>query len=1373
MSAIPNPLRTLFFLACLLAALAHGQATAPDLARKAHITGSSSRSEYPLSNLIDGDMTTQGSTGLGHVKDQWMRLDWDAPQTMSGVVMYSTGPWTQTIEAQVDEGGSWVTVGKAGSATKKAPLVTVFTFKPTTTKSLRFLFDGGAAFYEIEVYNDPAKIEQIVKEHVLPRIVVAGDLRGHLIGTVSEDAGATGVAGAEVVVTGSGRHGDWQSTATTDANGFFTADLPFGATGRIHVEARAERAGDRYGLNSRLIAELRSSKREQRHPDRSEAERRDLTGFDPSSALNPIARTGFPSDPSTSLGTTETAQNDGSSVGSELASESKVVAEADFDASDISTVLTPRPLSDRLSLDGVWEWAAIPPTEVQPGARASSRASAEASLSVRGLTALAIPPTPIPGESATDRNTPEPAGSASLTPAGVTEGSPGSQTPGKANTTHPTLEGSQSIGDLVWSKVRVPAHWEVEGLTADSGKALYRRTFTVPAAWTGKRVKLRADAVYSKCQVWINGTRVGGHDGGATPFELDITDAARPGTANEIVVQVDARSIASDLDNASYFAYYELAGIWQHIELFAVDPVHVSHLGVRTTFDKAYKNAELALEVDLVNEGKSGRTAHDISFRLTDPKGRGVAIHLEKRLQVGDWARVPCTCKATIERPEPWNAEAPRLYKLVGYVDGRKVLEQPIGFRQIEIKDRAVTLNGTPLKIRGISKLDCHPLMGRALTPEIDKLDAEMIKSANFNAVRATIFPPHPVALDAADEKGLYYENEGPTCWGNHANDLRYVPVYAGVMCEYLERDRNHPCVVDWSICNESDYGRVFSIAQKLMKSIDPTRLYSATWGDDTLDVDTMHHPVNLQRIKESLSWPKPAYFDEVLGLFHGWEDLALWLDLDPGMKDYWVEGISDILHAINAGHNQLGTIQFCWSDDTVLVPGKGVDIWRHEQPPIRYTESIYKMPKRGMVGDVEWGTVDGWRRPRPEYWLSKKLYSPVQIIERPLTAPTSGPVIVPVENFNQFVDLNRYVCKWTLGSEKGESHAECRPMSKGSLAIPVSKPIRPDDVLNLEFYDETGRLVDAYKLTFKPHDMPVLPSSGRPARIGGPSAYLDGATPIRLLGKDCELAYDQLSGEMLRCLKNREVVLNAGPTLRLLKTTAPTEIYPTGFALAKGVHAADDPTAWKLASATTRTEGSHAVLEWKGSYGKDLVGGYEIRMDDAGDVEIRYEFKYNGAPISVREIALEFALPLTCDRLEWDRRAEYSVYPPDHIGRPRGTAVPHPAVPQAVPPGNRPFGLDDHPWGCNDFRSTKRNIYWASLTNAAGEGVKVISNGKQHIRATVGVHDILLKVMDWYGGEGSTYDWGFHYGDGKHIATGDVLKGTVRLQLLGGRNGG
>src|ERR1019366_8115155 len=168
-----------------------------------------------------------------------------------------------------------------------------------------------------------------------------------------------------------------------------------------------------------------------------------------------------------------------------------------------------------------------------------------------------------------------------------------------------------------------------------------------------------------------------------------------------------------------------------------------------------------------------------------------------------------------------------------------------------------------------------------------------------------------------------------------------------------------------------------------------------------------------------------------------------------PGMRDYWIEGPSEFARALNAAENQVGSVQFSWVDDAFLVPGKSIGNWRRAQPAIHYTESVYKLPRRGLVGDVVWGTVDGWRRPRPEYWLSKKLYSPVQIAEQPLALPQAGqPIVIPVDNWNQFADLDQYVCRWELGREKGQARAHAAPMSRGVLDIPLQHPPQPDDHL-------------------------------------------------------------------------------------------------------------------------------------------------------------------------------------------------------------------------------------------------------------------------------------------------------------------------------------
>ncbi|MGD0783687.1 MAG: hypothetical protein ABSA30_12590, partial [Candidatus Aminicenantales bacterium] len=186
------------------------------------------------------------------------------------------------------------------------------------------------------------------------------------------------------------------------------------------------------------------------------------------------------------------------------------------------------------------------------------------------------------------------------------------------------------------------------------------------------------------------------------------------------------------------------------------------------------------------------------------------------------------------------------------------------------------------------------------------------------------------------------------------------------------------------------------------------------------------------------------------------------------------------------------------------------------------------------------------------------------------------------------------------------------------------------------------------------------------------------------------------------------------------------------------------------------------------GRFGGEWTGGYEIRMDEAGQAEFAYDFRYGGPDLWVRELGLQFDLPLAFQTLEWDRRAEFTDYSDEHIGRPHGTALAHPGAASTVPPGARPMSLDDHPWGSNDFRSAKRDIYWARLSGAWG-AVKIVSDGTQTVRCALTPHEVTLKVLDFYGGSGAPQEWsvqGFHYGAGRLIKTGERVRGTVRLKL-------
>ena len=518
---------------------------------------------------------------------------------------------------------------------------------------------------------------------------------------------------------------------------------------------------------------------------------------------------------------------------------------------------------------------------------------------------------------------------------------------------------------LKWSSINVPAHWEMEGFVCESGLGLYQRRFSIPRGWAGRRIKLRAEAIYSHCEVFVNRQRVGSHEGGATPFELDITDASHAGE-NQVWILVEALSKAANFDRMSYFAYFNLAGIWRPIEVFCVEPAHVSRLALATRFDKAYRDAELSVDVDVANEQSNALQDARLNLRVLDPRGKEVALRgFSAQVSVPPWETRSLKLKAKVAAPAQWNAETPKLYKLVVDLAGQRssssAVQERFGFCQVDVNGRVFEFNGRPIKFRGVSRLDAHPLTGRYLSDEVNRRDIELMKLANFNALRACVFPSHPYTMELTDEQGLYVENDGPFCFVWDAalsQDLRNAPWMVSVMSEYVERDRNRPSVAIWSICNESAFGRDFEMVHQFVRKSDPTRP-CGTGQSANLEIATYHCPMSFQKLADTKSLPMPVINDESFGIFHGWGPLAWNMERDPGLRDYWGTHMQELLDAARQRDNFIGTMQFSWVDDNFLVPNKGIRYWRDFNRPIHFADGIYKMPGRGIVGDYVWGTVD------------------------------------------------------------------------------------------------------------------------------------------------------------------------------------------------------------------------------------------------------------------------------------------------------------------------------------------------------------------------------------------------------------------------------
>ncbi len=906
---------------------------------------------------------------------------------------------------------------------------------------------------------------------------------------------------------------------------------------------------------------------------------------------------------------------------------------------------------------------------------------------------------------------------------------------------------TSDFDDSTWKTISVPSHWVMAGFKAEKDGG-YRRHIELPAEWRGQRIRLAFDGVYSAAEVWWNGQRVGSHLGGATPFQLDITTAAKPGD-NIIAVRVTSETIASRMDNMSSYADFSLAGIYRRVRVFSVPTLHVHREQSHAEFDTAYQNADLVTEVSISNESVAAVSGAAVQLTLlrddqTVATGKAVPV------TIAPWSRMDQIVRLEVSNPLKWNSEHPSLYTLQTVVsqDGKVVerLSQKIGFRDTRIRNTELLIDGVPVKLMGTAHHDADPVLGRAITPEIERRDLELMKEANIDAVRTSHYPQLPELPEYADELGLYVEAEAPFCWVDEAYDLRWGAITRQLTAELVERDMSHPSVAYWSAGNESDWGPTLDLGAEEMRLHDPSRPVMGSWTDN-LDFTIRHNPVSVARIRGMAENAKPVLWDESLAPYQGiWRDgEAMWRD--PGIRDYYVAPLIAVMDAYRQSKVVQASFIWAWADDMFLVPGRGSEYGRS------FTEShgvdrIYYEKGHGLTGDAPWGIVDGWRRKKPEFWHIKKLYSPIHVTVRNLEVPPAGRLEVPVENRYFFTNLSEISVQWSLGDKQGTVRPDIPPQSSGNIEIALGSAVTPGNRLQLRFMKGED-LIDIESIPLGEASAPAVVSAHQSPLERYDQALLSGISP-RFDGDGFSLGISGSRGLLQYFVTNNAVTLYDAPQIHILASREPTELpYKIGWTLDRPVEIDEDAGSVTLVS--------------QGHY-SDLVGTYSTVFGPEGDVTVSYDFSYTGRDILTKEIGFQFDVPLQLDHLSWQRNGEWTWYPEEHIGGLTGDVHVHSGRPAFTKP-TWPYGEDDSPMGSNIYRSTKRNIIAATVSDADGNGWTIHSDGSQHLRAFVDSDRIRIYVNDWYGG--STADMGEYvenYGDGKILHNGDRIHSILRL---------
>ena len=805
--------------------------------------------------------------------------------------------------------------------------------------------------------------------------------------------------------------------------------------------------------------------------------------------------------------------------------------------------------------------------------------------------------------------------------------------------------------DRGWERLPVPSHWQLHGhgapaytnvvypfpvdpprVPSENPTGDYRVRFRLPEGWEAERTVLRFEGVDSWFRVWCNGQELGSSSGSRLPVELDATEAlAAAGRDNLLAVRVHQWSAASYLEDQDM---WWLSGIFREVRLLARPAGGIEDWFVHAGYD--HQTGAGTLRVDT-----------DVPARLTVPE-------LGVDAAAGETVRLAAV--------EPWSAELPRLYDGQLASAGERVALR-IGFRTVRVADGLLTVNGRRVLLRGVNRHEFHPDLGRAVPEEVMLADVLAMKRHNLNAVRTSHYPPHPRFLELCDTYGLYVIDEcdlethgfEPVGWrGNPADDPAWREALVDRMRRMVERDKNRPSVILWSLGNESGTGRNLAAMAAWARGRDPSRPlhYEGDWSCADVDVYSRMYPTHAEVDRIGRGQEEPL------------DDPAL-----DARRRAMPLILCEYAHAMGNGPGGLWEYQELFERHPRCAGGF-VWEWIDHGVRARTADGRGYFAYGGDFGEplhdgnfVADGLVFPDRTPSPGLAELKKVVEPVRI-----TAGPDGAILVA--NRYDFRDLSHLTCTWTLeaeGLEVASGPLEVPPLPAGETAttpLPALPPTKVESWLTVQALLATDHpwapaaheiawgqfpITPAPPPATPPPAPPPAPAPDPPGPVAGPPVGERSPTP-GTSGSAVHSPlgvgpgeFDPADGRLLR-LGDLEV---EGPRLDLWRAPTDNDHGLHGEALeplwrSAGLHrlrhrvdevaASGDRLVVRTRVAPAATDlGMAATYRWSA-----VPGGLRLEVSVVPE----------GAwPCPLPRLGLRMAVPATLDRVEWFGRGPGEAY--------------------------------------------------------------------------------------------------------------------------------
>ncbi|MCF0224366.1 MAG: DUF4981 domain-containing protein [Fibrobacter sp.] len=874
-----------------------------------------------------------------------------------------------------------------------------------------------------------------------------------------------------------------------------------------------------------------------------------------------------------------------------------------------------------------------------------------------------------------------------------------------------------------WDNIDVPSNWQQRGYdhpiysnviypwnnsdwidpptapTKFNPVGHYRREFTVPAAWDGKRIRLHFEGVESAYYVWLNGKFVGYSENSFTDHEFDITDKLRSGK-NNISVQVFRWCDGSWMEDQDFI---RLAGIQRDVYIYATPKTHIQDFFVNASLASNYKDGDLTADVWVKNTGSSAAASYNVEMAVYDESGSAIVTDKASVASVAAGKEEKVSFHKSVAAPKLWSAETPNLYTFVVTLkDGAgktvQIESNRIGFRKVELKKNAqgITqffINNSPVILRGVDRHEIDPDEGHAVPYERMVQDVKLMKQFNINALRTSHYPNDPRMYDLCDKYGIYVLDESNLeshgAWDKvPKSDDNWRAASVERISSMIQRDKNHPSVVIWSLGNEAGNGNVFASMREYAHQADASRpvhyegdnnnadvqscMYCDPWGTSTYNNN--NKPFMLCEYEHAMGnsvGELREYVDAFYGnprVFGGF----IWDFIDQGLRN-----------PDNPKYFKFG------------------GLWGDKPNDDNFCANGLVLPDRTL---------------QPEMWEVKYQYR--NIVAR---AKDVAKGVVEIENRFDFVNIKDYVtAEWKLledgkvvaSGKLSGSDIDVAPLAKKEITVPFKKPdlkSGSEYYLDLDFqlkdkkeWADAGFSIshEQFAIQFGQNAIPQVDFSSLPKQ-----KHSEGAGKVEIEGNDFYVSINTENATIENYKLNGVQLIQQGAVPNFWR--APTDND-------KGYNMEGKMGVWRKAGANRKVNSSKVTKvsenETRVDFNLGIAAGYSTMtmsytIYGSGDIVVEYEFKPDAGQPNIPNVGTLFTIPGGFEKVQWYGRGPAENY----VGRRDGsfTGIYSTIVDSLYTPYMEVGETGQH-----------SDVKWVMLTNAQGTGLMVVGSPRMEFNA-------------------------------------------------------